>query len=159
MSNITENRLNEVITAVNMTHIGSKLLEVINLLPIGSLDDEQREKFRAIDVDNKVFVEDVITEMGLNSSGIIPAFINATFIQNDLALFEQLDSIEASVLNICRRISDLKRIAGHEAYNSSNTVYKIYDAASLAGVPGAKSSYDKLKLRYNSQGRTALTQP
>jgi hypothetical protein len=34
-------------------------------------------------------------------------------------------------------------------------VYKIYEAANLAGIPGAKQAYDKLKSRFDAQGNGA----
>jgi hypothetical protein len=152
MSNITENRLNTTIVAADVTAINAAIATITTKLPTGSLDETQRANFKSIDVDNKVFVEDAITELTISGSGIIPAFINSAFIQNDLTLFEQLDAVEASLENLLQKISDLKRIAGHEAYSAAQTVYKIYDAANQAGIPGAKQAYDKLKVRYDAQG-------
>jgi hypothetical protein len=152
MSNITENKLNTVLTAADITAINTAVTAITSKLPTGSLDEAQRANYKSIDVDNKVFVEDAITELNISGAGIIPAFINGTFIQNDLTLFEQLDAVEASLENVLQKISDLKRIAGHEAYSAAQTIYKIYDAANQAGIPGAKQAYDKLKVRYDAQG-------
>lgn len=157
MSNITENRINTVLTAADITAINTNITAINNKLPLGSLDDDQRFKYKAIDVNNKVFAEDTITELNISGNGIIPAFINVAFIQNDLTFFEQIDAIEASLLNQLQKVADLKRIAGHEAYNAALTVYKIYDAANQAGIPGAKQAYDKLKARFEAQGRPADT--
>ena len=151
MSNITENKLNAVIAAADIAIINTGITTIWSKLPVASLTDDQRVALKSIDVNNKVFVEDVLTEMGVRGSGIIPAFINQTFINNDLALFEQLDVLEAGVLNLAQKIADLKRIAGDEAYTGALAVYRIYDAANQAGVPGAKQAYDKLKMRFNSQ--------
>ena len=155
MSNITENRLNLVLSAADITAINTAIAAITAKLPTPSLNEAQRKDFQAIDVDNKVFCEDVVTEMNISGAGILPPFLNATFIQNDLNLFEQMDAVEASLMNVLQKVADLKRIAGHEAYGMSNAVYKIYTAANFAGVPGAKQAYDKLKLRYDAQGNGA----
>jgi hypothetical protein len=163
MGNLTENKLNTVITAADLTTINASITTITSKLPTGSLTDEQRASLKAIDVANKVFVEDVITEIGVSGTGIIPTFINPTFIQNDLTLFTQLDGIEANLLNLLQKISDLKRICGDEGYSMGLSAYKIYDAANQAGIPGAKQAYDKLKVRFDAQGtgagRPANTNP
>ena len=151
MSNLTENRLNVTLAAADITAINTAIAAITAKLPAGSLDEEQRKKFTAIDVDNKVFCEDVVTEMNISGVGILPPFLNATFIQNDLVLFEQMDAVEANLKNVLQKIGDLKRIAGHEAFGMANAVYKIYTAANFSGIPGAKQAYDKLKLRYDAQ--------
>ena len=122
------------------------------MLPASCLTDEECSRFRAIDVNNKIFVEDTIIEMGISGTGIIPPFLNAAIIQTDLTLFGQLDSIESNLTNLLRQVSDLKRICGSESYDNGLAVYRIYEAADLAGIPGAKESYDKLKQRFDGQG-------
>ncbi|MBC7641156.1 MAG: hypothetical protein H7174_02265 [Flavobacterium sp.] len=151
MSNLTENKLNTVIAAADLAIIAASVTTIASKLPTASLTEDQRNSLKSIDVNNKIFVEDVVTELGINATGIIPSFINPTFIQNDLALFEQLDGIEASLQNLLQKIADLKRIAGDEAYSMALVSYKIYDAANQSGIPGAKQAYDKLKVRFDAQ--------
>ena len=79
-------------------------------------------------------------------------FLLSQRFQNDLTLFNQLDSVEASLLNVLQKISDLKRIASDEALSMANAAYKIYDAANVSGISRAKQAYDKLKTRYDAQG-------
>ena len=148
MSNLTQNRLNTTLTPAAVTAINASITAVGTQLPAGSLTDEERNSFRGIDVSNKIFVEDTINEMGISGAAIIPPFLNSGIIQNDLTLFEQLDSIESNITNVLRKVSDLKRICGSEGYDNALAVYKIYEAASLAGIPGAKESYTKLNERF-----------
>ena len=152
MSNLTQNRLNTTLTPAAVTTINASITAIGTQLPAGSLTDEERASFRAIDVNNKIFVEDAITEMGISGAGIIPPFLNAAIIQTDLTLFGQLDSIESNLTNLLRHVSDLKRICGSEGYDNGLAVYRIYEAAAMAGIPGAKESYDKLKQRFDGQG-------
>ncbi len=155
MGNLTENRIDTVFADAALSEIKDSITAIEDLFPEGSLTDDERSSFKAIDVNNKIFVEDVINELGISGAGIIPAFIKPVYIKNDFTLFEQLDIIESNMTNMLRRISDLKRIAGSEAYDYSLTVYRIYESANLAGIPGAKESYEKLKARFDAQNAGA----
>ena len=159
MSNLTDNKLNTIISVADIAAINASITDIAGKLPTASLTEDQRGRLNGIDVANKVFVEDVITEIGISGANILPPFINGTFIQNDLTLFSQLDALESGVNNLLQTISDLKRIAGDEAYGMSLQVYKIFEAANSAGIPGAKQAYDKLKVRYESQSTGAGRKP
>lgn len=152
MSNLTENRLDQVLDTTTFTDLLSAISTLESLLPEGSLDDDQRASYRAINVNNKVFTEDVLTEMQSSGGAILPPYLSSTLLGNDLQLFEQLDQVDSRLSNALRKVADLKRIAGHEAYSMALSVYKIYDAANQAGIPGAKESYERLKTRFENQG-------
>jgi len=152
MGNITENKLNTVIIAADLAAISTSIAAINSKLPEGSLTDEQRMNLKSINVDNKIFVEDAITEMTVNGTGIMPAFLNAANLQNDITLYDQLDTIESGINTLLQRISDLKRIAGDEAYTGGLTVYRIFESASSAGLNQAKQPYEKLRARFNAQG-------
>ena len=148
MANLTENRLDTILTEAVLTTITENLNEINGALPIGTLTDDQRDSYAAIDVDNKIFVEDTLTEMAISSDGIIPPFLKRENIEKDFIFFEQLDAIESKLRNTLRKVTDLKRICGSEAYDVSLSVYRIYESASRAGIPNAKESHDKLKIRF-----------
>lgn len=152
MSNITENRINRILNETAMTNALAAITNLETELPEGSLDDAQRDNYRAINVQNKVFTEDVMTEMQNNGTTILPPYLNVGLLKNDFDLFEQLDILESRLVNATRQLSDLKRIAGHEAYTMALSVYKSYDAANQAGIAGAKESYERLSERFNGQG-------
>lgn len=152
MGNITENKLNLVITAADLTAINTSIAAIGLKLPAGSLTDDQRMNLKSINVDNKVFVEDAIVEMTVNGAGIMPAFLNVVNLQNDITLYNQLDTIESGINTLLQRISDLKRIAGDEAYTGGLMVYRIFESANSAGINQAKQSYEKLSARFNAQG-------
>ena len=158
MSNLTENRIDTVLTDVQMESINTAVQQIIALLPAGSLSEDQRLSLKAIDVNNKIFVEDVLTELSAGGADLMPSFINSQSVQNDLQLFEQMDKVETQLKNVLQRVSDLKRLAGDEAYSMSLAFYRIIVAANSAGIPGAKPSYDKLKARFDSQGSSGRTE-
>ena len=99
-----------------------------------------------------MFAEDCLVEAQLNGIGILPGFINLTNLQNDLTVFNQLDQIESALNNVMQRISDAKRIAGHEGFGQANVIYNAFKSANENGIVNAKSSFDKLKVRYEAQG-------
>lgn len=157
MGNITENKLNLVITTADLAAISTNMAAIGLKLPAGSLTDDQRMNLKSINVDNKIFVEDAITEMTVNGSGIMPAFLNAANLQNDITLYDQLDTIESGINTLLQRIADLKRIAGDEAYTGGLTVYRIFESANSAGLNQAKQPYEKLRARFNAQGNAGRT--
>lgn len=163
MGNLTQNRLNLILTAAVMTGINTNVAAVASQLPAVTLTDDERSSYKAIDVNNKIFVEDTLTEMAVSGAGIIPPFLNSAIIQTDLTFYEQLDAIESNITNLLRKVSDLKRICGSESYDYSLAVYRIYEAANFAGISGAKESYDKLKVRFeqnnSSSSRPAAVTP
>lgn len=152
MSNISENRINVVISPANITTMNNNINALVALLPANTtLSDDQRASYNAIDVSNKIFVEDVLIEANLTGTGIVPTYVSVADTQNDLTVFGQLDALEAGLANAMQRVKDAKRIAGHEAYRNANVIYGAYKTAAENGVPNAKSSYDKMKVRYDAQ--------
>jgi hypothetical protein len=155
MSNISENKINTVIVAADMTIIKTSIDTVATKVPITTLTPDQRSTLLSMDVDNKVFAEDCITEIAISGTGIIPAFISGAAIQNDITLFEQCDVVEAQLENVIQKVRDVKRLAADEAMTVANAIYKIYEMAALAGVHGAQQAYDKLKARYAKQNTSS----
>jgi hypothetical protein len=156
MANLSENRINVVLSAADITAMSTNITAFVSKIPAGtSLDDAQRSNYNAIDVANKVFAEDCLTEGNQNGAGILPGFINLPNLSNDLSVFNQLDAQESALKNALQRIQDAKRIAGHEAYAVANKIYAAFQNANDAGIPNAKASYDKLKARYEAQGNTS----
>ncbi len=155
MSNLSENRINVVLAAADVTTINTAVSTILSKVPANTtLTDEQRLSYNAINVANKVFADDCLTEAQSNGSGILPAFVSLTNLQNDLSVFEQLDQIESMLNNTLQRVADAKRIAGHEAYGQANVVYSAFKTANESGIANAKSSFDKLKVRFEAQGNS-----
>jgi hypothetical protein len=163
MANLSENRINVVIAPADVTTITSSISTILGILPANTtLTEDQRGNYNSIDVSNKVFAEDVLTEARITGTGILTPYINLDFLQNDLTIFNQLNAVESGLANLLQRVKDAKRIAGHEAYGMANKAYGDYQNANDAGIPNAKSAYDRLKVRYEAQGnggRPADTTP
>ena len=153
MSNLSENKINLVLSAADVATITTSIQTITSKIPANiTLTNEQRLSYNAINVANKIFVEDCLVVATQNGAGIMPAFVNLTNLQNDLNVFNQLDQIESSLNNLLQKIADAKRIAGHEAFAQANVVYKAFKMANENGIPNAKAPYDRLKARYEVQG-------
>lgn len=153
MSNLSENRINVVIASADITTINTSINAILSAIPENTtLTESQRGGYNAIDVTNKVFAEDVLTEAKITGAGILTPYINLDHLENDLTIFNQLDTIESGLSNLLQRVKDAKRIAGHEAFGMANSAYGNYRDAAEAGIANAKSGYDKLKVRYEAQG-------
>ena len=148
MSNVSQNLIDQALAPAAQTAITDAMTVVEANLPSIALTDEQRTSYNAISVDNKVFAEEVLDEIRSNPTVIIPAFFNPAFLENDLQIFEQLESVETRMRNLLMRITDLKRMAGHEAYGMATAVYTLYEIGNRTGQPGAKQSYERLSARF-----------
>ena len=146
--------MNVVIAAADITAINASVATIVSKIPANSsLTDEQRTSYNAINVANKIFAEDCLVEAQLNGAGIIPGFINLANLQNDLTMFNQLDQIESALKNTLQRIADAKRIAGHEGFGQANVIYNAFKVAHENGIANATASCEKLKARYEAQGK------
>src|SRR5690606_9916005 len=152
MSNLTENKLDQTLPQATMDTALNALDALLASLPTGSLTDAERASLPAINVENKIFADDVLNEMSGPIAGFLPGYVNAAALENDLAIFDQLDRIEGRAYQVSRKCSDLKRIAGTEAYGTALAVYRLVEMANGAGIPGAKEAYDKLMVRFEKQG-------
>jgi len=152
MSNLTNNRLNITATPVQIAAVKTALQTIQTNLPflIGLTVDE-RIALPAIDVNNKAFTEDAINA-GINNATLVPSYVSVPNMQNDMALFTQLDEITALVRQLLEKLEDTQLLAGSEAYVSALTLYKLFGSAADAGVPGADAIVAQLKLRFASNG-------
>lgn len=157
MSNLTNNRTNITATAAQITAVKTALQTITTNLPfLIGLTVEERVALPAIDVNNKAFAEDAINA-GLNNATLIPSYVSVPSMQNDMTLFNQLEEISGIVNQLQEKLEDTKLLAGSEAYTSALALYKLFGAASDAGVPGTDAIVTQLKARFAGQGGTAKT--
>ena len=87
MSNLSENKINVTLAVADVTAINDAVNTILSKVPANTtLTDEQRLSYNAINVANKVFADDCLTEAQGNGSGILPGFINLIHLQNDLTV-------------------------------------------------------------------------
>lgn len=157
--NITINRLNTTMSEADITTVKKYFNSMYSLMPflIGLTTDE-RITLPKINEGNKVFVADSINAL-VNNAPMLPAYLNVADIKTDLTLYEQLDELEGIALQLVEKIQDTRMLCGSEAYASSLTAYRLFEAAASAGLPGADSVYNALKQRFAGQGGTGGQTP
>lgn len=160
MSNLNPNRLNLTYLPADITLIKSNANATIAKIPAGAtLTDEERVSGGDINVDNKIFVDDTLNELKSNGAAIMPAWFSIPNLTNDVAFFDQSEELITLYQNIILRLKDAQRIAGREALVNARKAYEQYKSAADAGVPGAQTSYDNLKVRFEKSGATTQPNP
>lgn len=154
MGNITENRLDLILSDDDRAAIQDALAVVMATLPQISLTDEQRRKTKRINVHNKIFVEDAIYQLSAPGAPSLPPFVSVADMQNDYKLYEQVDQIRASLMAVRQRLDDILLVSGHELYTAALASYRAFSTASRVGIPGAKTAHEALRVRFSGQGRT-----
>lgn len=149
MSNLSNNRLNIVATAAQITAVKAAFQTILTNMPfLVGLTIDERSSLSKINVSNKAFTDDAISA-GVNNASLIPSYLSVTAMQNDMTLFNQLDDLEGIANQLCERIQDTRILAGSEAYMSALALYRLFGSAAEAGVPGADTIVDHLKERFN----------
>jgi hypothetical protein len=155
MANLTNNRINITLAAEQIAAVKTAVQMInINLPFLIGLTVEERIALPTINVNNKAFTEDAINA-GVNNPTLIPSYLSVTNMQNDIALFAQLDEIVGIMNQLCEKLEDTKLLAGSEAYVAALTLYKLFGSAADAGVAGTDAIVTQLKARFAGQGGAA----
>ncbi len=153
MANINYNRINVVLPEADTDSMLQDIAAFISKIPeCGGLTPEERKRLKTINVANKIFSENVLNA-AKTLPDVLPTYIDLSSLENDLKVFTQLDQLESILLQGLNKLQDAKRIAGHEAYMTSNVTYEFIKNASKVGVPGTKSAYENLKGRYTNKNQ------
>lgn len=115
------------------------------------LSTEDRKSIPKINNSNKTFAEDALNGLG-NNPAIFPAYLSTADLQQDLQLFTQIEPYYQRYLSFTEKLGDTQMLAGSEAYISALSVYRLSEAAAVAGVPGSDTLFNLLKKRFENQG-------
>jgi len=155
MSGINNNRVNAVMTSDQLANVKTLFAAIQAQLPfLVGLSPAERVNLPKINVSNKAFTEDAFNALR-NNSTLFPPFMDTNALQNDLSLFAQLDELSAICRQLSEKIDDTRIIAGSEAYTTALSVYRISEAAAIAGMPGSKAIYQQLKARFSYSPATS----
>jgi len=148
MPNLNSNRIDVVMTETSLQEAKAKLIAFETSLPfLTGLSPQERMALPKINVSNKVFVEDSVMHIE-NTPGVLPAYVDVSKLKNDLILFKQLDELLSVSRRITEKLEDTMMLAGSEAFVMSLAAYRLFAAASIAGIPGADTAYGHLKKRF-----------
>jgi hypothetical protein len=159
MANTNVNRINTAISETNTETINTSLAAT-NAALDGStvaLNDEERNTLFGLSVENKEFAQDTLKQ-GQQLFSKLPPAMQAIVenLKTDLTLNGQMETIaDTLVAPLLLRISDTKRLSGHEAYVGALALYKIIEAMAGMGIEGFQAAYDVLKSRFEGQGGSA----
>ncbi len=148
------NRVSATITETEISEVKGLFDQIEMRMPflIGLTADERVTMPKISDA-NKIFVQNCINAM-VNNAELLPSYLNVDDLAKDLELFGQLEEMELLAMQLSEKIRDTRMLAGSEAYVSSLSAYRFFEAAALAGVAGADTVYDMLKKRFTGQGKT-----
>jgi len=159
MSNLTNNRINTVMTDTQVSDVKNAISAINAAINFSvSLTTDERASLPKISVANKSFTEDAINAIANNAS-LFPAYLDVKLMQNDLKLYQQLDELATMLRQTLERIEDTRILAGSEAYVAALAVYKLVGAAASAGVEGTDTIYEQLRERFTVSTNTNPTPP
>ncbi|MFM2387448.1 MAG: hypothetical protein RL660_2205 [Bacteroidota bacterium] len=151
MSNTFTNRVSAAVAPADLTAIKTAIATIKSKLPfLIGLTNEERISIPKISEANRVFTSDAIMAVA-NNADMLPAYFNATELKRDLELYNTLDEIAIMLAQLTEQVSDTQMLAGSEAYVSALSAYRLFGAASVAGVAGADAIYDLLAARFANQ--------
>ncbi len=152
MTTVSNNRISVTIAENELTQAKTAFLNISNNLPfLVGLNNDEKVSMAKISVSNKQFVQDALTIMN-NNAELFPAYMSSEELHKDLTLYSQLDELVALAQQLTEKLRDTQILAGSEAYVSALSVYRLVEAASKAGLPGADTAYDQLAERFAGQG-------
>jgi hypothetical protein len=160
MSNVTINRVSTTLTATELTSLAAARTSYNAVIDgkLVTITDEEEKSLNGIDVDNVVFIADVIKANDAEGVAMVPPSIAAYApeLVKDYTLFDQLDAEEKWHLGRLEKIRQTKKVLANEAYNVALLFYKQFDYLADAGVPGAAAKRDQLKWRFDNNGRPSI---
>jgi len=149
MPNLNSNRIDAVLTDSEILALKTQFTAIESSIPfLTGLTPEERIALPKINVSNKIFVEDALMHIR-NTPGILPAYLDAAKIERDYVLFGQLDELLRLSKRITEKLEDTMMLAGSEAYVSALTAYRLFGAASQAGIAGSDTAYSHLQSRFS----------
>jgi hypothetical protein len=158
MSNISNNRISVELSIDAINNVKAALVTISENLPfLIGLTVEERRFLPKISEVNKVFTEDAVVALQ-NNPTLLPGYFDVKEVVKDLRVYQQLDEIVLLTAQLAEKLSDTQMLAGSEAYTLALTAYRLFEAASKAGVPGTDAIYDQLKQRFAGQGNFGTTQ-
>jgi|SRR6476661_572626 len=154
-TNSTTNRLSLVLTQDKLTKINDLLTQLGNELDFTiGLTTEERKSLPKMNDGSEPFVSDAITGAQQNSE-LFPGYLKLDEMVRDYTLYSQLNPLGMRLQRLGEQLSDTQMLAGSEAYVTGLSIYRLSEAAAKAGLPGADTLYQKLRLRFVAQSQPA----
>ncbi|WP_046245523.1 hypothetical protein [Hymenobacter terrenus] len=158
-TNPTNNRLSTTLTPAKLAKINQLLTELTQELDFTvGLTTAERQALPKMNDGSQPFVNDALVGAQQNPD-LFPGYVKLEELEKDTTLYFQLGPLVARLAQLGERLLDTQILAGSEAYVTALMIYRLAEAASKAGLPGADTLYQTLRQRFVNQGTITVTVP
>ncbi len=138
-----------------VTEILAKVAEIKALLPfVVALTPAERGTLPKITDASAYFVDDALAAAESQPT-LAPGYLDVPEMKSDLELWRQMDRFVGEFTTLGRLVEDTAMAAGSEAYTAALSIYNSAKRAAKDGVPGAQTTVDSLKRRFEQANRPA----
>lgn len=147
-----ENVVSIQMDAKELEAINKKVTEIKKALQpyLIALQPAERQKMMKMSDKTLPFVEKVM-EYTRSKSEFVPAFMQVEEMNIDFKAMEDLRQIYREVEQLCKNLDDTIMLCGSEAYATALAYYNAVKQANKMNVPGAKSIYEDLSVRFQKK--------
>jgi hypothetical protein len=151
-----DNKHVQAIPQAVMEELKAKAREIVALLaPYAvALTPKERHVLPKMGEKTVSFVQKS-NELAEANPSMCPPFLDVAAFGMDLSDATGLLVVDNTVRQALETVSDIKLLAGSEAYQAALTFYSYVKMLAAQDVPNAKAMYEELKKRFPSHGRTA----
>lgn len=144
----TKNSISAELVQVDYDAVMAAIQTINDNLPfLITLSDDERRALPKMGDKTIAFVSKALEYAKLNPA-LIPAFMNLTEFEKDMALVEQLENIKRNINTVRGSIIATEMLAGSEAYQAALMFYQSTKMAMKMNLPGAKEIYEDLNKRF-----------
>lgn len=152
MANLQNNRISTELDQATIDSVRGSIEAIETALPfLLGLTIAERSTLPKISQSNKLFVADAL-QAAQDNSHLLPAYIDVSEMAKDFNLYNQLDELMLRLSQLLEKMSDTQMLAGSESYTTALAFYRMVQFAAQAGLPGADTINDMLKVRFEGQG-------
>lgn len=147
-----ENVVSIQIDPKDLEAVNKKMQEIKKTLSpfLVALKPSERQTIMKMSDKTVPFVEKVM-EYTHSSPEFIPAFMQVDEMEIDFKAMEELRQVYREVEQLCKNLDDTIMICGSEAYATALAYYNSVKQANKMNVPGAKSIYEDLSVRFQKK--------
>lgn len=121
-----------------------------------ALTPEQRKTIPKMSDGTVPFVTKVM-DYATSDPQFAPPYMDVPEMKKDFDATTQLMPLLRTVEQVESNLNDTTMLAGSEAYIAALSYYNSVKMAAKMNIPGAKTIYDDLKVRFEGQGKVKVT--
>ena len=144
------NRISAELPDATVTEIQTALSAIKSKMPFLdalNLTDDDRDSLNYLKAKNSTFVNNTL-ELVEKETSFIPANFPLDEFKKDAVLYNALTTVELSFKSLLQQITDVKNVAGNEAYAASLAIYQYANASGIS-TPGLEPYLDDLSNRFS----------